>query len=297
MDWYYLILLSAITNAFFIISTKKVLLKEHSIEFSSALSLLVFLLSLPLLLFIDLNFNINEVALVYIASSFFTIAFLFNMKSIRHMDVSVVAPLMTFNVAITSFLAFIFLGESLSKMQVIGVLLLLAGAYVLQTHHRQSKLLDPLKKMFTSKYIVYLFASLFMFSFAFLMIKSATDRSNPGSIGAMEYLFLLNSFVALNFFIITTLFYNGVKTYKSGLKPLKIIIIPAALILLYRLLQINAMAIPAAKLSLIIALNEIYVFFVVLIGGKMFHEHNIKRKIFGTIIILTGIFFVLYASI
>lgn len=297
MEWYYFVLMAAVSYAFFIIYTKKALLIEHSIEFSSVLSIVLFLFSLPLLFFINFDLNTSQIALIYVSSSLFTMAFLFNMRAIRHMDVSIVAPLMTFNVAITSILAIIFLGERLTAMQVIGILFLLAGAYILQTHHRESSLFEPLKKMFTSRHVMYLLASLLMFSLAFLIIKNAISIDNPERIGAIDYIFLLNGFVALNFFIMITLFYNGIKTYKAGMKQLKLIAIPAALILIYRILQVTAMSLPYAKLSLIVALNEVYVFFVVLIGGRMFHEHNLARKITGTAVILIGIYLVIYAGL
>ncbi len=289
-------MLAAIMNALFVIATKKALVKEHSIEFSSVISLLVFLFSMPLLFFLDFNISLGQLAWIYITASLFTIGFLYNMKAIKHMDVSVVAPLTTFNVAIISLLAVIFLGERLSLMQLLGIALLLVGCYILQTHHISTNLFAPLKKIVKSKSIAYLFAAMILFAFAFIIIRAVSNTNNAGAVDPYSYVFLLNLFMAINFFTIITLFYGGLKTYSIGFKSWKLILLPALFILMYRLLQLAALSIPEARLSLTLALNEIYVLFVVIIGGKMFHEHDLKRKMVGSIIMLAGVYIILISG-
>ena len=293
MQWYYFVLFGAVANAFFTIISKKTLMKEHSMEFSAANSFLVFIFSLPLLFFVDININTSQLSMIYLSSSLFTMAFLYGNKAVRHMDISIVAPLTTFFPVITAVLAIIFLNESLNFAQVIGIILLVMGAYALERRNKKSKLMDPLKMIFKSKYIHYLFISMLFFSFTYLIISYMTNASNPDYVSPITFMLLLSAFVSFNYFIITMLFYNGIKTYKLGLKPLTLMTMAALSISVYRLFQIIAISLPGSKLSLITSLNGVYVLGVVFIGGRLFHEHNIKRKIFSTIIMLVGIYLVL----
>ena len=293
MEWYYFILLAAIANGLYIIVTKKALLKEHSIEFSSAHSIVVLLLSLPLLFFIDLNLKLSQVAMIYIASSLYTIAFFCRIKAIRHTDISIVTPLMIFTPVVTSALAVILLGEHLRGLQVAGIALLLLGAYILQIRNKHARLLEPLKAMFASKYSSYLFASVLLFSFFLLMIRMLTNSANPGSVEPITYIVLQNVFVALNFFVISTLFFNGFKAYKEGFQQSRLMFTAAFLILALGIFRILAITMPDAKLALVSALSEVYILLDVYVGGRLFHEKNIGWKLAGTLVMLIGVYIVL----
>ena len=296
MQWYFIVLLGTIVNALFVVITKKTLLKEHSIEFSSAISFLMLVISLPLLFFIDVKLRPGQIAIVYVISALFTIAFVYNMKAIRHMDVSVVAPLSTFTTAITAILAVIFLKEEIKLMQAAGILLLLAGAYVLQAQEHMHNLVAPFKKLCKSRYIGYLFTALFFFSCAFLLIRFIVNSDSSYYIKTSTFVLLLHVFISLNFFTITTLFYRGLKTYDAGLKSLKMMVLLAILLVFYRLLQFTAISIPTAKIAFVMALSEMYVFFVVLIGGRMFHENGMKRKAIGTVIMVIGVLVIIFGG-
>ncbi len=297
MEWYYFILLAALANGLYVIITKKALLKEHSIEFSSAHSIMALVLSLPLLFFIDLNITTPQIALIYIASSFYTIAFFYRVKAIRHMDISVVTPLMIFAPAMTSVLAIFFLGEFLSALQVAGIALLLLGAYMLQITNRHSSLLEPLKMIFTSRYSSYVLASSLLFSFFLLITRALANSAGLNYINPMTYIVLLNLFAAINFFIISTLFFNGFSSYREGFKQSKLMVLSAVLILALGIFRILAISMPHAKLALVAALSESYVLLDVYAGGRLFHERNIRWKIIGTMVMLFGVYVVvMYAG-
>ena len=133
MEWYFVVLIAAVVYALGMIATKKGLVKEHSIEFLAVHSLLVAAFSMPLLFFIKLNMPLNVFLLVYALSWIFTIALFYNTKAVHHLEISIVAPLMTLGPAITSILAVFLLKEFLNLQQIVGIAVLLAGAYILQS--------------------------------------------------------------------------------------------------------------------------------------------------------------------
>ncbi len=83
-------------------------------EFSTVLAIFNFLIALVLLPYINFELPIKTLGLMYLASIFGSIAFLFVAKAVRHMDVSIVSPLMTFSPAIVVVLAFFILGEKVT---------------------------------------------------------------------------------------------------------------------------------------------------------------------------------------
>jgi len=280
MEWYLFATLAALLTAAFTIIEKKTLLKEHAMEFSTVLAIFNFLIALVLLPYINFDLPIKTLGLMYLASIFGSIAFLFVAKAVRHMDVSIVSPLMTFSPAIVVVLAFFILGEKVTSLQLFGILLLIIGSYVLEAeNHRTKKIFT---KTFKSNYFYYIFLALILYSFCSIFDKFILRTVSP-----LTYIPIVQFFIAINFIILICIFHNGFEGIKHGVKSAgKWIFLVAILVTSYRLAY--AQAVSMTYVSLVIPIKRMSAFFATAVGGRIFHEKNLTQRILACVIMLIG---------
>ena len=95
MTWYWFAIGSAVLLAVATLLEKKILFKEHAMEFSAVLAFFNALISLPLLLLADFsNISLQVLGAIYIASLLGTASFYLVAKVNRHMEVSESSPLL-----------------------------------------------------------------------------------------------------------------------------------------------------------------------------------------------------------
>jgi len=105
------------------------------------------------------------------------------------------------------------------------------------------------------------------------------------------YLFFALIFIAFNFLILSFL-YNGFKDIKKSLKNnWKLFALTGILTFGYRITQMYTLSL--ASVSIVLSIKILSVFIGVLLGGELFHEKNLKRKIFASTIMVVGVFLIL----
>ena len=62
-------------------------------------------------------------------------------------------PLANFKPAFVAIIAFLFLSEAVTQKQIIGIIILLISAYLLESNHHFSNLYAPIKNFLKTKYI------------------------------------------------------------------------------------------------------------------------------------------------
>ncbi len=285
MEWYLFATLAALLTAAFTIIEKKTLLKEHAMEFSAVLAIFNFLIALVLLPYINFNLPIKTLGLMYLASIFGSIAFLFVAKAVRHMDVSIVSPLMTFSPAIVVVLAFFILGEKVTSLQLFGIILLIIGSYVLEAENHGTKKIFT--KTFKSNYFYYIFLALILYGFCSIFDKFILRTVSP-----LTYIPIIQFFIAINFIILICIFHNGFEGIKHGVKSAgKWIFLVAILVTSYRLAYTQAVSM--TYVSLVIPIKRMSAFFATAVGGRVFHEKNLTQRILACVIMLIGAFLVI----
>ena len=174
------------------IVAKKSLHRHHSLPIAAATAILVALISLPFLLVLRPVFTQEVFLLAFLAAIFGSVAFFYALKSLHHLDISVASPMMAINPAVLAVLAFAFLGEQLDFSQIMGIVLIVFGAYTLELSMHHPDLLRPLKKIARSKYLHYLFLSAFLYAFSSMIYKVSLDR-----VDVVPFLLLVNVLMAL----------------------------------------------------------------------------------------------------
>ena len=98
--------------------------------FWSQLAGLFFVFLLTSLFSIALNLSVLIVILLPIAALFYSAGYLFFMKGFEVGNISIVAAIMNLWAVFTMFFAFVFMGQRLSALQTVGVLLIISGATI-----------------------------------------------------------------------------------------------------------------------------------------------------------------------
>ena len=85
-----------------------------------------------------------------------------------------------------------------------------------------------------------------------------------------------------------TLFHDGIKGIKFGIKTAGPWILVVALLTVgYRLAQMHAVKI--AYVGLVLPVKRMSALFTTLIGGGIYHEHNLIRKAVSCIVMIVGV--------
>lgn len=286
MQWYVFAFAAAIISSLAIVIEKKTLMKEHAMEFSAVVAIFNVVVSLLLIPFIDWNIPLNVLPLLYLISVLGTFAFWFVAKAMRHMEISLASPLLNLEPIFLITFAFFALGEKLSLTQISGILILIVCAYILETP-KELNFKDPFKIFLKSKYIHYIVYALMLYS-----LGSIGDKIVLSIITPFTYIFIVQFFVAINFIVLISMTYDGLRGIKNGIKNYgKLIFLVAIFTTSYRLLQ--AQAVSMAYVSLVMPIRRLSSLFSVVIGGQIFRERRLVLRTTVCIIMIIAAYFII----
>ncbi|MCB9260261.1 MAG: DMT family transporter [Ignavibacteriales bacterium] len=285
MDWYLLAFISAILSALAAVLQKKILFNFDALEFSFVLSIFNAVLVLAFLPQIDfITLNLVGLIILFGKTILGALAFWYLMLAIKNMEISGALPLMVLTPGFVAIASFIFLGETLYYIEIVGIVLLMIGTYILEVK-KGDKLTSPLKVFLYSKYHKYI-----IWALIFLTLTSVVDKLiiRQFILKPITFVFFQQWFLVINFTIILLIKRKSITAAiklvnKSSL--VWILIISVATIG-YRYTQIEAVKI--APVALVLAVKRTSVFFASLIGGKLFAESNLIRKGIAILILLFG---------
>ena len=285
IQWYLLALISAFFSAIASIFEKKVLFKEKAIGFSTLFAIFNLLLAIPFFFFINLELVTSSALLALILKSILeATAFLCIMQAIKNLELSAALPLLVLTPGLVAIGAFFILGEALTQIQILGIFLLLIGTYTLQVKTKEKQnLLDPIKAFFKTRTYYYIIIALILFTTTSILDKAILKNFNLplNAFMGFQHLFLAIIFII---FIIST---KKNQELKHSLKfSWKIILTISIFTIIYRYTQLSAVKI--APVALVLSIKRISVFFAVLIGGRLFHEHDLLIRTIATGIMITG---------
>lgn len=285
MSWFLIAFISAVLSAASAISQKKVLFSISALDFAFYVSLLNFVLAVPFFFMADLSIVTAEsIILLAIKSVMGALAFYCVLNALKNLDISGALPMLVLTPGFVALFAFIFNLETLTAIQLTGMLMLLVGTYLLEMKPKQA-LTEPFKVFTKSKNYHYIGFALLLFTASSLLDKLLLGKYKmaPASFMAFQQLFYAVVISALFFFKKT----KGEKTFIAFNRQVWFwIIVVSILTIGYRYSQIKAIKI--APVSLVLSVKRISVFIAVVIGGRLFNEKNLFRKAAATAIMVAG---------
>ena len=281
IQWYFLALISALFSAGAAVVQKKVLFKESAINFVFVLALFNLVISIPFFFFIESgSLNYTNLLVLFIRTLLEGVGFLCVMIGIKNLELSRALPLLVLTPGLVAFLAFFILGESICSLALLGMLLLLAGTYILQLG--ESKFSVPFRAFINSKGHKYLVIALFVFAFSAVLDKSLLKGFGLPINAFMGFQHL---FYALIFFVIL-LFMGGVKSV-SFKNSWKWILLVALFTITYRYTYLWSVR-DSSSVALALSMKRTAVFFAILVGGRLFKEHDFWKRVLATLVMIIG---------
>jgi len=291
MPWQAFILgLILVTTAITILE-KFTLKREHALQFLTALHFLLVGLALPLLFLVKINLNIQPIFWLWAIFPALTIslASLFFTKSLRHLDVSEVLPMINFSTVFTIIGAFIIFKEHISPLQGLGIGLITFGAYVLEIGQWKN-FLRPIKTLFinlASKYQQFLFGAIILYAITYLLDKWCLSQ-----IPIFSYFLIILFYSTLFYLFLTFVFYNGWSDVKKGFEAGGKFILPIAILTLIQIL-IWFKSITIIPLALLVPSFRLHTLVATLLGSRIFKEKHLFWRLFAATLMIIGGFIVL----
>ena len=279
---YFLIILSGIVMAVSSLIEKRVLKSEHATAYTATFSIVTAIMALIFIPFTNFRISLVDLGLVYAVSFFSTVTYILTARVYKHGNISIASPLFSSvpQLLIVVF-AFILLGERLSAIQYVSIVIIVAAVYMMmfRSGSKQSGFTNK-------KYIYYLVLDMVLMAVAGILMKYTLYTVQP-----FTYLVLAEFFIAANMTVYMSIRYGGVHEIGQNLSRYKAPIIAiSALTIAYRAMYYFALA--GTYVSLASPLrNGADVLITVVGGGLLFGESSMKRKLALSVVMLAAIYF------
>ena len=217
---------------------------------------------------------------IFLAVPLDIIALLLYMKAIKVSPLSLTLPFLSLTPVFLIGTSYIILGERPDKSGFIGIVLVVIGAYLLNVHTISRGLLEPFKAIAKEQGSVLMIIVAFTFSIGACIGKIAVQHSNP-IFFSVVYSFLLSLFL---FLVIS--FRNKQFLSKVTSRPILFLLIG---ILITIMIITHVKAINLVEVAYMVSVKRLSILFGVIYGVVFFKETNIKERLLGATVMVSGI--------
>ena len=228
---------------------------------------------------VTLNFYLYEGASAILD----TIAFILSFLAISKSQLSVIFPLSSFAPVFTTLIAAVTLNEiPTSTNKIIGILLVVFGAYLLNAADIRQGVMMPIKRLFSNTGVKLSLISYFIWSITPIFQKKAIFETQP------QIPLFASFFGGLLVFLFLTPF-----AFKKALKYKKDIKLNIKWFVILGIGGAFAQAAAFAAFSLAYlgyatAVFRLSTLFIIIFGGVFLKEERIKERLFGASVMLLG---------
>jgi drug/metabolite transporter (DMT)-like permease len=283
--WFYLLLLSPIISALAVVLTKKLI---HHLR-AGVLTWATYVFSnliVGLVLLKEGIPSINWFFIIGILGSdlFFTIYKVFSFKAIRNANLSLVYPLSSLGPIFSLIFAFFPpLSEKPSLISLIGVIITIAGCYLLNVQSLRGGILKPLKAIWENKNSFLMLIAIIIGSISAIFDKVAMKNTYPTN--STYVLFIENLFIGIG--LLPILYRQDKNFLKPVVKHYKSLLLLGTLLGSASIFVFKAMSVTNIAFALTIVRTQIL--FVLLFSWLFFGDKPKKEVIFGSMIMILGV--------
>jgi len=210
------------------------------------------------------------------------IALILYIKAIRLSPLSLTVPFLAMSPVFIIFIAFAFLGELPDRSGVIGILLITAGAYMLNASASTQGILGPIRAILKEPGSILMLVVAVIYSVTSTLGKVAVQHSSPIFFGFF-YPFTLT--VVLTIFL-------GAKGKLGHVFSKPATFIPIGLCTAAMIIS-HFIAISMTQVAYMIAVKRTSLVFSVIYGWLLFKEEKIKERLIGSGLMLAGVVMIL----
>lgn len=284
MMWILFSLLVALFNAARGVATKQSLKDFDKYVVSWSMHLVSGCLILLLFFFVDFPVLQQGFWSVFVADcALSAIATVLSVKALIKSDISLVMPMSAFTPIFMLFTSFVMLGECPSINGFMGVILIVAGAYCLNIKEKKRGWLAPFGALMREEGPRLMLAAALIWSVTGNMDKIAIQASS-----AIFFAMAENIFISM---LLLPFAYNRIiKQKKEIIRGRKGLLIVGVLAALMYIFQVVAMT--QALVVYVVAIKRLSIFISILLGGLVFRERDIRARLLGGAIMVSGVLFI-----
>jgi drug/metabolite transporter (DMT)-like permease len=209
------------------------------------------------------------------------------MKAIKLSPLSLTIPFLAFTPAFIIITGWVLLGERLGPMGIVGIILIVAGAYCLNISSLRKGILSPVRAIFKEPGSRLMLLVAFIYSITSVLGKIGVLHSNP-------YFFGSTYFIVLTVLMSCLMPFTG----RVVLKHHKFFHLKGAAIgAIYALMVFSHMlAISKVEAAYMVSVKRTSLLFAILYGALWFKEKKIGERFLGVVIMLAGVFIIGFFS-
>lgn len=288
MSWIIFALSAALFDSLKDITSKHNLKKidEYVVGWSLRIFALVFLL--PLLLFIKVPQLGNQFWQALIIGGLINLATtIMYMKAIKHSDLSLTVPFVTFTPLFLLVTSPLIVKEFPKLLGLIGVILIVGGAYILNINAKHKSYLAPFRALFSQTGPRLMLVVAFLFSISSNFDKIGTKNSSP-----LFWTIAVDSFLAVTMIpILMSRSPQYLQQVKKNIKTLLPIGLFGAIALISQMT-----AIKLAFVTYVISIKRLSALISVLAGYFIFKEKGIRERLAGAILMILGVILITFSK-
>lgn len=208
-------------------------------------------------------------------------SFIILMRALKISDLSLTIPFLSFTPLFLLFVSKAMLGEFPTNVGLLGVLILVTGAYILQLKEEKG-ILGPFRALSKNKGTQLMLAVAFLYAIISTLNKIAVVNSNQAT-----YLIVYQGLAGLMLFPLVWRSQSDkhkIQEMKGLVKPLALIGLLEALTLMFQMT-----AVKIGLVSYVISLKRTSAIWSVLLGIIIFHERNITIRFVGAVVMVAGV--------
>ncbi len=242
----------------------------------------LFLLKKEGFIYFTLDFFLNTLILLFLE----IIATLFYMKGLALSPLSASLPFLSFTPVFIVVTGYLILGERITPLGFMGILLILSGAYLIYAPEVKRGLLFPFKKIWKEKGSFYLLITAFIYGITSVLGKKGILLSDPVFFASFYF-----SLLSLLTPLVLKIGFR-IRIFDLPLRKTKAFLLVGgtqALMCLFHMLALSRI-----ETAYMIALKRTSIIFSVLLGWLVFRERYIKFRFIAAILMFLGILIIAF---
>lgn len=282
MTWFFLSIFTAVFASARDFQSKKHLSRVDPLTVSWALSLfsipfLGIALAFTKIPAVDSTFFL----LVGCAATVLTVGWILYMRALSVSEMSLTVPMISFSPLFLLVLAPLFLGEIPSSVGIFGVLLIVAGTYILGAARASFGFLGPFRALLHERGPRLMLMAAGAFSVAAVFDKAGITRSSP-----ILFAFVENLLVAL--LMVPIIYAKHRSGFREAFANWKILLPIGFCVAMMFVCQASAMKL--GPVAYVVAIKRFSVLGSVVAGGVLLGEEQLSARLAGSAVMLCGIF-------
>ncbi len=213
-------------------------------------------------------------------------AYFLYLKAIKASPLSLTMPFLSLTPVFMLFTTRLMLNERIDAFGTAGILLVFAGAYILNIERSKKSLLSPIRSILREKGSVYMIIVAFIYSITAILGKLAVNNSSHIFMSAVYFPVI----TLLLFPVMMTRYSRQGKLIRALRNQKWLFLLLGGVFFVTVVVHFFALSISIA--AYMVAVKRLSMIFAIIYGWLVFRETHIRNRLLGTAIMILGVVFI-----